>query len=108
MVDRSSIYPLLISILIIETPAVALTYDIINKQFYSFALVPTIIILQVASIILLLFCVYTDPGILPQHVDRYEWKEDFMNIPAVNHMNLSDHKYLFVSNGLSYYQKYCV
>ena len=53
-------------------------------------------------------CIYTNPGIIPQIVDKYEWSEDLIEIPSLNHMNISEHKYIMTTASLNIYQKYCI
>jgi hypothetical protein len=108
MIDRSSIYPVLLTVLIIEAPSLLLTYDLFLRDFHPAVLAPILLLLQLAALATLFRCVYTDPGILPQIVDKYAWDEQQAAIPALNHLNVSEHKFLMVAGGLSTHQKYCV
>jgi hypothetical protein len=96
------------TVLIIEVPSVLITYDVFYHQFHPQVLATLLVILQVIAIYSLVGCVYTDPGIIPQIVDRYEWDYGQTEIPAVKHINLSEHKYTMITNGLNIYQKYCI
>lgn len=55
---------------------------------------PIEIFLQISAMVSLVCCAFTNPGIIPQIVDRYEWDLDLKSIPSLNHNNLSEHKYL--------------
>jgi hypothetical protein len=75
IIDRSSIYPLILTVLTIESPSLLLTCDLFLRDFHPAALAPPLLLLQAAVLAALLSCVYTDPGILPQIVDKYAWDE---------------------------------
>ena len=74
IIDRSSIFPLIITTLIIEVPTAAIAYAIITRPFYPYPLVPILMLLNLFTIFMLCRCVYTDPGIIGQIVDKYEWE----------------------------------
>ena len=105
---RSSIVPVILTFLITEIPTLALTADLILRHYHPLPLALLSFLLQTTTTVCLLLCVYTDPGILPQVVDRYEPTREHLGIPAVNHLPLEEHKYLMVNGGLFLHQKYCV
>jgi hypothetical protein len=72
-VDSSSIYPLLLTLIVIETPSILITCDLFLRNFHPELLAPLVIILQISTLAALISCTYTDPGILPQIVDKYAW-----------------------------------
>ena len=48
-----------------------LTADLIIRDYHPIPLTITSLALQALTTLFLFLCVYTDPGILPQIVDRY-------------------------------------
>lgn len=96
------------TVLIIEAPSLLATADLFLRGFHPLPLAALLLLLQLAVLTALLTCVYTDPGILPQIVDKYAWDEEQALIPSPNHLNLGEHKYLMVGGGLIAHQKYCV
>ena len=108
-VARSSIVPLLFSVIIIEAPTIALVYHLVAYSLLFSLLPALIIIVDIGTLVILFLCVYSDPGILPQILNNYEGNEELLNLPAVNHQMRGDHSYLSVGRwGLSTLQKYCV
>lgn len=103
IIDRSSIYPLILTIIIIETPSLLLTADLFYRNYHQDYLAPLMVILQLLTLYPLFRCVYTDPGIIPQIVDKYEWDEEHALIPSVNHLNVPELKYVIVTGGLNVY-----
>lgn len=65
----------MLTIVIIEAPSVLLTCDLFFRDFHPIVLAPLLVLLQLAALISLFCCVYTDPGIIPQIVDKYSWDE---------------------------------
>jgi hypothetical protein len=72
---RSSIGPLLFTLLMLEAPTLALTIDIFLRSLLHPGVPILILFLNVLSLVSLFLCVYTDPGIVPQNVNNYEWDE---------------------------------
>lgn len=72
-VDRSSIVPVLSTLLLLELPCLAIAIDIFVRNLLPQAVPALIILLDAGSIISMVFCVCTDPGILPQNINNYEW-----------------------------------
>ena len=73
--DRSSIGPVLITLVLIEIPTLILVSDLLHRSLLSWFLPASILIFDIACLVALSICVYTDPGILPQNVNNYEWDE---------------------------------
>ena len=73
--DRSSIGPVLITLILIEIPTFLIVIDIFVRSLLFWLLPVSIIFFDIACLVSLYFCVYTDPGILPQNVNNYEWDE---------------------------------
>lgn len=106
---RSSILPLLLTVIISEAPTIALLYHLLSRDLLPALLPPLILITNLLSLAVLLVCVYTDPGILPQLVNHYESSEELLYLPPVNHHLRFEHNYLQVGPwGLATLQKYCV
>jgi hypothetical protein len=74
-VARSSIVPLIFSVIIIEVPTIALIYHLIWQALLPNLLPALLVIIDLATLIILFICVYTDPGILPQILNNYEGDE---------------------------------
>lgn len=99
---------MLLTIILIEAPSLLITALLAIRDFHPVILIPIMALLQLASLIALYLCVYTDPGILPQIVDKYAWDVEQAAIPGLNHLNMGEHKYLMVTGQLNTHQKYCV
>lgn len=72
-VVRSSIGPLLVTLLFVEGPTLALAIDILVRSLLSPALSGFILFLNILTLVSMFLCAYTNPGILPQNVNHYEW-----------------------------------
>lgn len=72
-VVRSSIGPVFLTIFFIEVPTLALVIDIFVRSLLSPILSAFILFLNILNLVSLFLCVYTNPGILPQNVNNYEW-----------------------------------
>lgn len=74
-VDRSSIVPVLSTLLLLEIPSLAIAIDLFVRGVLPTVIPMLIILLDAGSIISMILCVCTDPGILPQNINNYEWDE---------------------------------
>jgi hypothetical protein len=83
ILDRSSILPVILTFAVFEIPSLALTYDLFLAPLTVPNLLPlALLFAQILTAASLLLCVYTDPGILPQLLDKYEWDSEHCPIPA--------------------------
>ena len=94
--------------LLLEVPLITLAADLLHRELLHPGLPLFLLLLDMASLLSLAACVFTDPGILPQNVNNYEWDQSLLRLPPVNHSLTADHSYLMVHPlGLSVLQKYC-
>lgn len=101
--------PLLLTLVLLEAPTLALVCQLLVRQLLPSLLPALLILLDLLALASLFACVYTDPGVLPQSVNNYEWSEELLELPGVNHQVRPDHSYLCVSGwGLGVMHKYCV
>jgi palmitoyltransferase ZDHHC9/14/18 len=108
-VDRSSIGPVFVTLTILELPTLLIVGDLLMRQLLTPLIPFFILLLDAASLAAMTACIYTDPGVLPQNVNNYEWSLDLLELPPVNHNLVPERNYLIVHpSGLSVTQKYCM
>jgi hypothetical protein len=71
-VARSSIVPLIFSVIVIEAPTIALIYHLVSQSLLLSLLPALLVVVDIATLLILFVCVYSDPGILPQMLNNYE------------------------------------
>lgn len=67
--------PVLSTLLLLEIPSLAFVIDLLVRDLLPTSIPILIILLDAASIISMILCVCSDPGILPQNINNYEWDE---------------------------------
>lgn len=102
-------FPYACTILLLQFPVVSLSYDIFNRQLLHPITSSILILLDIICIVTLSFCTFTDPGILPQVIFRYEFDSELAKIPSNPVKYRQQHNYLVVGSwGMALTQKYCV
>jgi hypothetical protein len=72
-VARSSIVPMLCTFLLMEAPSIALLYHLLAYHLLPPLFPALLILFNLFALTSMAATVYTDPGILPQMVNNYEW-----------------------------------
>ena len=108
-IDRSSLAPLLLTFFLIEAPLIPLIYHLFHHSLLPYVFPSLLLLLDISAIASMLLCSFTDPGIIPQNVNNYEWQTELHELPPLNHSMKSEHSYVFRNGyGLTSNYKYCV
>ena len=70
-----SIVPVVLTLLLLEGPTLLLIGHLYHTQLLPNLPTTALLILNLFAIVLLVACLCTDPGIIPQNVNNYEWDE---------------------------------